>query len=231
VAAQKFINNFTAQFVAPVAAGDVVLRLPSSATPLLGTLTGGDWLILTCYKLAGSVESNVESNVEVVKVTTVDPNSGGDCLLTVTRAQEGTTALSYLSGDYISLRLTSGGLNALASDAELAAHTGNTSNPHAVTKTQVGLGNVDNTSNATERAATATLTNKTLTAPVLTNPTVTSASGTAFKITNTGTGNSFVVEDSASTDSTPFVISANGRIGIGTYPLYVEDGISIASAA
>ena len=30
----------------------------------------------------------------------------------------------------------------------LASHTGNTSNPHSVTKAQVGLGNVDNTSDA-----------------------------------------------------------------------------------
>lgn len=37
-----------------------------------------------------------------------------------------------------------------------------------ITKAMVGLGNVDNTSNATERAATATLANKTLAAPVIT---------------------------------------------------------------
>lgn len=40
-----------------------------------------------------------------------------------------------------------------------------------VTATDVGLGNVDNTSNATERAATATLANKTLTTPVINSPT------------------------------------------------------------
>jgi len=40
-----------------------------------------------------------------------------------------------------------------------------------LTKTDVGLGNVDDTSNATERAAVATLSNKTLTAPVLGTPT------------------------------------------------------------
>lgn len=38
-------------------------------------------------------------------------------------------------------------------------------------KADVGLGNVDNTSNATERAATATLANKTLTSPVVNSPT------------------------------------------------------------
>lgn len=34
--------------------------------------------------------------------------------------------------------------------ADLTAHTGNKSNPHGVTKTQVGLGNVDNTSDSTK---------------------------------------------------------------------------------
>ena len=40
--------------------------------------------------------------------------------------------------------------------------------PTGIVKGDVGLGNVDNTSNATERAATATLANKTLTSPVFT---------------------------------------------------------------
>jgi hypothetical protein len=44
---------------------------------------------------------------------------------------------------------------------------------------------------------------------------VQSSSGTAVRITNTGTGNSFLVEDSASTDSTPFVIDQYGNVGIG----------------
>lgn len=42
-----------------------------------------------------------------------------------------------------------------ASVASLNAHTGNTSNPHSVTKTQVGLGNVDNTSDANKPVSTA----------------------------------------------------------------------------
>lgn len=40
----------------------------------------------------------------------------------------------------------------------LTSHTGNTSNPHSVTKTQVGLGNVDNTSDANKPVSTATQT-------------------------------------------------------------------------
>jgi len=50
----------------------------------------------------------------------------------------------------------------VTTSAELSAHISNTSNPHAVTAAQVGLGNVDNTSDATKNDAVATLTNKTL---------------------------------------------------------------------
>lgn len=39
--------------------------------------------------------------------------------------------------------------------AALSTHTGNTSNPHSVTKTQVGLGNADNTSDAAKPVSTA----------------------------------------------------------------------------
>jgi hypothetical protein len=43
-------------------------------------------------------------------------------------------------------------------DSELSAHSGSTSNPHSVTKTQVGLGNVDNTSDANKPVSSATQT-------------------------------------------------------------------------
>ena len=43
--------------------------------------------------------------------------------------------------------------------------------PTGIVKGDVGLGNVDNTSDATKNSATATLTNKTLTAPVINSPT------------------------------------------------------------
>lgn len=235
-----------------------------------------------------------------------------------------------------------------AKNVNIQTHIASTANPHGVTKAQVGLGNVDNTSDATKNSAiatltnktisvdnntvsgiaassfvvsnssgnidgaavqkaipagvvvgttdTQTLTNKTLTAPVissisntgtitlptstdtlvgrattdtLTNKTVNLSNNTlsgtkaqfdtalsddnfayagqantftanqtltvnstsdALKITQTGTGNALVVEDVAS-DTTPFVINADGRVGIGTPPLYAIDGLSISSAA
>ncbi|MEY2493521.1 MAG: trimeric autotransporter adhesin [Verrucomicrobiota bacterium] len=42
-----------------------------------------------------------------------------------------------------------------AAAAALASHTGNTSNPHSVTKSQVGLGSADNTSDAAKPVSTA----------------------------------------------------------------------------
>ena len=50
-----------------------------------------------------------------------------------------------------------------------------------------------------------------------TNQIITGSSSSAMlRITQTGSGNAFLVEDSTSTDATPFVIDAAGRIGIGT---------------
>jgi hypothetical protein len=46
----------------------------------------------------------------------------------------------------------------------------------------------------------------------------------AMRVTNTGTGNSFVVEDAANPDSTPFVIDATGNIGMGITPPYAYGG-------
>jgi hypothetical protein len=78
---------------------------------------------------------------------------------------------------------------------------------------------------------------------------VQATTGTAMRITNTGTGDSFVVEDSASTDSTPFVIDSAGNVGIGggtifgtygkvliygdqrTAPTLVNDGVIVAGRA
>jgi hypothetical protein len=53
----------------------------------------------------------------------------------------------------------------------------------------------------------------TMTGPLIVD--VSSAS-TALRITQTGTGNALVVEDSANPDATPFVVDASGNVGIGT---------------
>lgn len=49
-----------------------------------------------------------------------------------------------------------GVVTGLAEQSDLTAHTSNTSNPHSVTKAQVGLGNADNTSDLNKPISTAT---------------------------------------------------------------------------
>lgn len=63
--------------------------------------------------------------------------------------------LSGSLADYLSKQAAE---ETYATKTELSAHTGNTSNPHGVTKSQVGLGNVDNTSDVNKPVSTATQT-------------------------------------------------------------------------
>lgn len=72
------------------------------------------------------------------------------------------TALENAPGtdltNYYNKTETNGLLDGKVDDADLTAHTGNTSNPHGVTKAQVGLSNVDNTADTAKPISTATQT-------------------------------------------------------------------------
>ena len=63
------------------------------------------------------------------------------------------------------------------------------------------------------------------------------SSSDMLRVTQTGTGNAIVVEDDTNPDSTPFVVAADGRVGIGitapvsTYKLHVRNGTATNSAA
>ncbi len=71
-----------------------------------------------------------------------------------------------------SVNTRTGDVTGLAEQSDLTAHTTNTSNPHGVTKSQVGLGSVDDTSDLSKPVSTATQTALNLKAP-LANPTFT----------------------------------------------------------
>jgi hypothetical protein len=59
---------------------------------------------------------------------------------------------------------------------------------------------------------------------------VVNSSSDALRITQTGSGNALLVEDSASPDTTPFVITATGSVGIGTGTPAVKLAISSTDA-
>jgi hypothetical protein len=82
----------------------------------------------------------------------------------------------------------------------------------AVTGSTTFLSNVSGT--------TAQFTNLTASAISASGPSVidVSSSSTALRITQRGTGESFRVEDSENPDSTPFILTNDGRVGIRTTP-------------
>ena len=71
---------------------------------------------------------------------------------------------------------------------------------------------------ATARGLITTGTQTIAGAKTLTSETVisTNSSSDALRITQTGTGNALVVEDSTNPDATPFVVTADGNVGMGT---------------
>lgn len=102
---QRFINNFSTELGAPLAAGGGVLQVDASQAARLIGLGGGDFYQLTLSRM----DSNgVEVAWEIVRATAV---SGGS--VTVQREQEGTEALSWPAGSTVSARLTAGSMAAI----------------------------------------------------------------------------------------------------------------------
>ena len=135
---QLFTNNAASTLASGITDADTSLTLVTGEGARFPTITGGDWFMLTLTQLG------TESTWEIVKVTA----RAGD-VLTVVRAQDGTTAAAWSATSKAELRLTASFVNTVDD------HMDSTSNPHSVTKTQVGLDQVDNTSDANKPVSTA----------------------------------------------------------------------------
>jgi hypothetical protein len=142
-----FSNHASSLLQAGILAGATSLTIAAADADKFPAPTGGDWFPVVAVDVLGEIE--------VMRCTA----RSGDTL-TVTRAQEGTSARAFTAGAKVALRLTAGALDAAldlkAAAADLTSHTSNTANPHAVTKSQVGLANVDNTSDLAKPISTAT---------------------------------------------------------------------------
>lgn len=198
----NYSNNAFSVIVGAIASADTIIALAPGtgsrfpASDFRATLVGYD----------------VNGNEDTWEIVHCSSRSGD--ALTVTRGQEGTSAVAWDNGARIENRITAGSMAALeptitpgttaqylrgdkgwrdfftdvraatltglstatnavvaATDTVLAAigklqkqvsdnlatltsHTGNTSNPHGVTKVQVGLGDVDNTSDVNKPVST-----------------------------------------------------------------------------
>jgi hypothetical protein len=140
---QIFLNNLDYQFTGSVVAtpltgtpatelGYGIVQLPAVAATRLTALTGGDFYVLTAFKL---VEGQ-EDDIEIMRVTAVDDSSGSETRLTVSRGQEGTTPRAYAIGDYVSLRFTAGGADEMLQKGQNLSELTDAS----VARTNLGLG-------------------------------------------------------------------------------------------
>lgn len=100
-----FLDNWTTFLEAPAATADSTLSVGTEAAARLTGLVDGDFYAVTLSRIE-EVEGQLrEIAWEVVHVTA---KAGGG--LTVLRGQEGTTAIDWLEGEMVSVRLTSAAL-------------------------------------------------------------------------------------------------------------------------
>lgn len=142
-------GNGTGAFTAATAGTDFVSPGGALGTPSSGTLTN-------CSGLP--VSGLAASTATAVGVGSIELGHATDT--TLTRSAAGKLAVEGVDVVLLSGAQTLTG-KTLTSPV--------VNSPTGIVKADVGLGNVDNTSNATERAAAATLTNKTLTNPTINN--------------------------------------------------------------
>ena len=141
--------------------------------------------------ITGAATSVTDSNLTANRV--LISNASGKIAVS---SEVTTTELEYINGVTDNIQTQ---LNAKASNEALLGYIANTSNPHSVTKSTIGLGNVENKSSATIRGE-------------LTSSNVTSALGfTPISTAVKGAKNGLAELD------------ANGKVPTAQLPSYVDD--------
>ena len=163
-ASDNTISNIADSSISASAAISTSKLAPLTASKALTTGSSGllEVSATTASELAqlSGISSNVQTQLNANSTAISDH-------ITDTSAAHSASSISNVPSGNLAATDVQGALNELQSDIDtratssaLSAHTTNTSNPHSVTKAQVGLSNVDNTSDATKNSATVVLTNK-----------------------------------------------------------------------
>lgn len=108
-----YANNAESTLAGAISTSATSISVQSGDGAKFPVLTNGDWSQLTLVKLVAGVPTR-----EIVKMT----GKTGD-VLTVVRAQEGTTGLTFNGGDRVEMRVTASGLNGMAT-SDAPAFTG-----------------------------------------------------------------------------------------------------------
>lgn len=121
-----------------------------SGTEIIPVIQAGEAVRTTPNDIAGLATSDVES---------VNSQTG-DVVLDQDDIADGVTHKQYSATDKTKVGhiTVTQAVDLDAIESSLSGHIANTSNPHSVTKAQVGLGNADNTSDANKPISTATQT-------------------------------------------------------------------------
>lgn len=123
-----------------------VIGSVSSATPVVNYKPDG-----TSYVI-GVASTTVETNEVAVDDTYFFDGTNWKLQSNSNK----TVTYANIAGDIYDNASATTALNAKADNTTVNSHIANTSNPHSVTKAQVGLGNVDNTSDLNKPISTAT---------------------------------------------------------------------------
>jgi hypothetical protein len=150
----------------------------------------------TAYEWGKLADANIAAAAAIAlsKLATVTASKAlvSDASGFISASAVTSTELGYLSGvtSAVQTQINTNSTNITTNATNLATHIADAANPHAVTKTQVGLSNVDNTSDATKNAASATLTNKTISGAsnTITNVSLTTGVTGTLPLANGGTG-------------------------------------------
>ena len=107
----QFTNNAATTLASGILAAATSLTVATGTGALFPTLTGSNFFYCTLQNTAGTT-------IEIVKVTARSTDT-----FTIVRAQEGTSASAFSTGDKVELRLTAGEINLLFAGAATGAGT------------------------------------------------------------------------------------------------------------
>jgi len=165
-------DTFNNKVSGPASATDNAIAVFDSTTGKLIKVSGctinATTNVISCSAADGSRYATLPNNTSAPASATV-VNGFYTYLNELYGVENSGTASKVLLENDVDDTPSDGNTAQPASSNSVADHIA-ASNPHNITKTTVSLGNVDNTSNATERAATAALTNKDLSSATNTFP-------------------------------------------------------------